>query len=119
MKTTIRRYILSHTHPAKFVAEILGLAWGSYFLWQHHWPTALIGSMALFLISTVALWGEDMEYVASSALGRFSLAYATVPGFILYNLSALPLVYGLWVHSVFFIVIAAILFSIPQLIAKR
>ena len=31
MNRLIRTYLLQHAHPAKFVAEILGIIWGSYF----------------------------------------------------------------------------------------
>jgi len=119
MNLTIRKYLLPHAHPVKFMAEVLGLVWGSYFLWQHQWVVALIGSTVLFVASTAVLWGKDMEHLASSTLGRFSLAYATPVGFILYNLSALPLIYGLWVHNAVFIVIATVLFLLPHLLAKR
>jgi uncharacterized membrane protein YdjX (TVP38/TMEM64 family) len=88
----IRRFMLQHAHPAKFVAEILGVMWGFYFLWIHNWIGAVISSVILFLGSTVALWNKPVEHLAQTSLGRIMLVYATPLNFIIYNVSALPVI---------------------------
>ena len=50
--------MLQHAHPAKFVAEILGVILGTYFLWINNWIGAVISSVILFLGSTIALWNK-------------------------------------------------------------
>src|SRR5881628_3039854 len=107
--------MLQHAHPAKFVAEILGIIWGIYFLWIHNWIGAVISSAILFLGSTIALWNKPVENLAETALGRIMLVYATLPNFVIYNLSALPVIYGLWTHQGLYVVAGYSLLLLPHL----
>jgi uncharacterized membrane protein YdjX (TVP38/TMEM64 family) len=111
--------MLQHAHPAKFVAEILGIIWGSYFLWIHNWIGAVISSVILFLGSTIALWNKPVGDLAETALGKIMLAYATPSNFVIYNLSALPVVYGLWTHQGFYVVSGYSLLLLPHLWAWK
>src|SRR5256885_15865349 len=79
----IRKFMLQHAHPAKFVAEILGLIWGTYFLWIHNWIGAVFSSVILFLGSTIALWNKPIEDLADTALGKIMLVYATPSNFMI------------------------------------
>ena len=114
MSSTLRKYILPHAHPVKFVAELLGIAFGIYFLWYHNWVLALIISMSLFFISTLLLWDKPNDYLAETVSGKFMLVYATPLNFFLYNFSALPLIYGTWTHNIYYIILAVIIFLLPQ-----
>ena len=107
--------MLQHAHPAKFVAEILGIIWGSYFLWIHNWIGAMISSVILFLGSTIVFWNEPIEDLAETALGKRMLVYATPFNFIIYNVSALPVIYGLWTHQGLYIVAGYSLLLSPHL----
>src|SRR5947208_1902158 len=111
--------MLQHAHPAKFVAEMLGVIWGSYFLWTHNWIAAAISSLMLFLGSTIALWNKPIENLAETVLGRTMLVYATPPNFVIYNLSALPVIYGLWTHQGLYVVVGYSLLLLPHLWARR
>jgi len=111
--------MLQHAHPAKFVAEILGIIWGSYFLWIHNWIGAVISSLLLFLGSTIVLWNKPSENLAETALGRIMLIYSTPFNFIIYNLSALPVIYGLWTHQGLYIVLGYSLLLLPHLWAWK
>src|SRR5712691_8409906 len=111
----IRTYLLQHAHPAKFVAEILGIILGTYFLWIHFWIGAVIGGALLFLGSTIALWNKPIEYLAETTLGKIMLVYATPPNFVIYNLSALPVIYGLWMHQGLYVVGGYSLLLLPNL----
>lgn len=111
--------MLQHAHPAKFVAEILGILWCTYFLWIHNWIGAVISSVILFLGSTIALWNKPVEDLAETALGRIMLVYATPSNFIIYNVSALPVIYGLWTHRGLYIVAGYSLMLLPHLWAWK
>src|SRR5438128_12382615 len=100
----MRTYMLQHAHPVKFAVEILGIIWGTYFLWIHNWIGAVISSVILFLGSTIALWNKPVEDLADSALGRIVVVYATPFNFAVYNFSALPVIYVLWTHRGIYIV---------------
>ncbi|SRR6266498_1014177 len=111
--------MLQHAYPAKFVAEILGVIWGSYFLWIHNWIGAVISSVILFLGSTIAIWNYPVKNLADSALGRIMLVYATPFNFVIYNLSALPVIYGLWTHRGIYVVAGYFLLFLPHLWDRR
>jgi hypothetical protein len=111
--------MLQNAHLAKFVAEILGIICGTYFLWIHNWIGAVIGSVILFVGSTVVLWNKPIEHLAETALGKIMLAYATPSNFIVYNLSALPVIYGLWRHQGLYIVAGYSLLLLPHLWALK
>ena len=111
--------MLQHAHPAKFVAEILGIIWCTYFLWIHNWIGAGISSLLLFLGSTIALWNKPVEDLAETALGRIMLVYATPSNFIIYNVSALPVIYGLWTHQGLYVVAGCSLLLLPHLWAWK
>src|SRR5207237_8077357 len=98
MDRLLRRFMLQHAHPMKFVAEILGVMWGIYFLWTHNWIGAVVSSVVLFFGSTLALWHKPIDDLAETPLGRIMLGYTNPLNFILYNLSALPVIYGVWTH---------------------
>lgn len=114
-----RRYMLQHAHPTKFVAEILGIMWSVYLLWNHRWVWALCVAVVSFLLSTLLLWGNRFEYLSSTTLGKVILVYSHPLNFVLYNLSALPLIYGLWVHETFYILVGVTIILLPHLWAWR
>ena len=119
MNSLIRKFILQHAHPAKFVSEILGIISCTYFLWIHNWIGALISSVILFLGSTIAVWNKPIEYLAETALGRIMLVYATPSNFVIYNVSALPVIYGLWTHKGLYVVAGYSLWLLPHVWAWK
>ena len=106
--------MLQHAHPAKFVAEILGIIWGTYFLWIHNWIGAVISSFILFLGSTIALWNKPVENLADTTLGKIMLVYATPFNYFVYNVSALPVIFGLWTHQGLYVVSGYSLLLLPH-----
>jgi hypothetical protein len=98
VNVSLRHYMLLHAHPAKLGVELAGSLAAARCLCRHDWRGAAAASASAFLGSTVALWGAPVDSRSRTALGRAMLAYATPGGFALYNLSALPLVHGLWTH---------------------
>ena len=119
LKRMLRRYMLQHAHPGKFIAEVLGIMWGVYFVWNHKWVWALIVGMGFFLLSTIFLWGDRFEYLGNTHLGRVMLVYINPLNFVLYNASIVPLVYGLWSHNSFFILLGVTIILLPHLWAWR
>jgi hypothetical protein len=112
--------MLQHAHPAKFVAEILGVMWGFYFLWNRNWIGAVVSSLLLFLGSTIALWNRPIDYLATTSLGKVMLVYSTPVNFIIYNVSAVPVIYGLWTHQMLYVVAGySLMLLLPHLWAWR
>ena len=115
----IYRLMVLHAHPIKFVAEILGAMWSMYFLWRRNWIGAVIVSALGFLLSTILLWNKPIEGLVTTQLGKIMAVYATPLNFMLYNLSALPVIYGLWTHSVVFILLGYTILLLPHLWAWK
>jgi hypothetical protein len=115
MREMIRRLMLGHAHPVKFVAELVGILCGLYFLWIHNWIAAIVSSVALFLGSTLLLWKKPIDYLEDTRLGRIMLAYGTPFNFAIYNLSALPVIYGAWTHSIPYIIVGYLIMLAPLL----
>jgi len=115
MNKFLRKHMLQHAHPAKFVAEVMGIMWGIYFLWQQSWIGAVVSSVLLFLGSSLLTWNESVESLADTPLGRVMLVYATPLNFLIYNVSALPVIYGAWTHQVLYIVAGYSLMLLPHL----
>jgi hypothetical protein len=107
--------MLQHAHPAKFVAEILGILSCTYFLWIHNWIGAMISGVILFLGSTIALWNKPVENLADTALGKIMLVYASAFNYFIYNVSSLPVIFGLWTHQVLYVVAGYSLLLLPHL----
>ena len=115
----IYRLMVLHAHPIKFIAEILGVMWSMYFLWRRNRIGAVIVGVLGFLLSTILLWNKPIEGLATTQLGKIMAVYATPLNFMLYNLSALPVIYGLWTHSVVFILLGYTILLLPHLWAWK
>jgi len=76
-------------------------------------------SVILFVGSTIALWNKPNEDLAETARGKIMLVYATPSNFVIYNLSALPVIYGLWTHQGLYIVAGYSLLLLPHLWAWK
>lgn len=107
--------MILHAHPAKFIAEILGLIWSAYFLWQHNWIGAVIVGLVGFLLSTILLWNQPIDFLETTSLGKVMDVYGRPVNFLLYMLSALPVIYGLWLHDSFFVLIGVSILLSPHL----
>ena len=60
-----------------------------------------------------------VEHLAQTRLGKIMLGYASPFNFIIYNLSALPVIYGLWTHQGLYIVAGSSLLLLPNLWAWK
>lgn len=108
-----------HTHPIKFIAEILGILLGSYFLWIRQWELALGSSMLLFLGSTLLVRKKEIDDLARTRLDKVMLVYVEPVGFAAYNLSVVPLVYGLWIHQILYIALAILILAAPHVWTRQ
>lgn len=110
----IYKYALTHAHPAKFIAEILGTMWAAYFLWNYNWVGAIISALVFYLLSTLILWGKSIDYLAETPLGKVMLVYSTPIAAGLKELSIVPLIYGLWTHNPIYILIGISMLFLPH-----
>lgn len=98
-----------HAHPASFTLNVLGVLWGSFFLWTHHWFWAAV--CFAFMVIGGIVWGAlDRSYLleARSQLNTFQklLVYHTNPVNLILHLIALVLyVSGIWAHSTLLILL--------------
>ena len=78
-------------------------------------PVNCVSSLILFLRSTIALWYKPIEHLTETALGKIMLVYTTPTNFVIYNLTALSVIYGLWTHQGLYVVGGYSLLLLPHL----
>jgi hypothetical protein len=108
-----------HAHPTKFTAEILGIIWSVYFLWNQNWIGAVVASLLGFLGSTFLVWREPIDHLPETRLGKVMAVYGKPFNFFLYNISALPVIYGLWNHQALSIMVGVSIMLSPHLWAWK
>jgi hypothetical protein len=101
--TNVERYFLMHSHPRTIVLDLVAMIWATYFLWEGNWPVAV---SAIFLLRGLGLYvtrNIDPERMASTTLGRLGLLHLEPVNVALNAIGSIPLVYGIWAHSVEYI----------------
>lgn len=110
----IKRYVLSHAHPVKFISEILGILISSYFVWKHDWILAIVSAIILFFLSTLLVWRHPIQNLEKTSLGKIMLVYSKSINFLLYNISVVPYIYGLWTHKLIYVLIGILILVLPH-----
>lgn len=101
--TFFERIFAQHAHPTKLILETLGALWAVYFLWQQNWIWALIFVIVLPILGTILVWGKNEEQLSQTTLGKFMLTHTHPLNALFHIIGAVPLAYGLWVHSALYI----------------
>jgi len=106
----MQRMVLLHAHPANFVLHLLGLMWGSFFIWNHRLWYALLCLIGLSFLGYILAW-RDRSYlqVTSSSLNLFQkllLYHYEIPNLILHLLGFGLFFYGTWIHRAWVILMA-------------
>ena len=117
MGSLIKKYMISHAHPIKFISEILGIIFATYFLWNGKWILSFI--VAMFFFSTLLLWRRPLDYLEKTTLGKILLVYSKPLNFLLYNFSVIPYIYGIWNHDFLYIIIGIFLLVLPLILTRK
>ena len=96
--TTLERIMVQHAHPVKFVLEVIGIIWGTYFLWHQNVTNALLFGIGLPLVGTLAAWGHDEDKLAKSMLGKIMLVHADPVNLFFQVVGLLVMISGIYGH---------------------
>jgi len=107
MKRLFRKIVLQHTILQYLIFDGLGFVWSLYFIWQHQVLLALASLIALWTIGTLLVQKKDEEAYADTPLGRLMLTHLSLWSGVFHILGYAVLVYGFWIHSGFYILLAS------------
>ena len=115
MKKILRKIALQHLIPQYLIFDSLGFVWALYFVWQHQVILAVVSLAVFWTIGTLLVWKIDEEAYAETPWGRFALSHLGLWSIIFHIPGYAVLVYGFWVHSGFYIVLAISLILLGHL----
>lgn len=97
--SAFERLMLRKFHPRKILIDLVSLTWGVYFLWNHDWQKALLAVVIVSSLGYLSVWNADPEKLAKTTLGKLALLHLHPFNLITQSIGAIPLVYGVWLHS--------------------
>ena len=115
MKKLFRRIALQHLIPQYLIFDTLGFGWAFYFIWQHQIILAVGSVIILPLIGSLLVRKKDEEAYANTPGGRFALSHLGLWSIIFHIPGYAVLVYGFWIHSGFYILLAVSLILLGHL----
>lgn len=107
----IQRYMLLRSHPRKIFFDLIALVWTLFFLWHHSLPGAFFAGLAISLVGTLSVIGASPERLAGTALGKLLLLHLHPVNLAAQVIGAITLLYGVWDHSVLWILAGASVLS--------
>lgn len=107
-----------HANPITLILHIIGFMWAIYFLWQGNWILALIFIIILPLIGGIyGILDERGKKIPLTPFRKCLMGH-TRPLSILFQIPGYVfMVYGVWVHSNFYILLSISSFLLATLFA--
>lgn len=96
---TLQRLMLQHLHPTKFILEVIGIMWATYFLWDQNWLGAVVAGLGLPILGGLLTWRVNTDQYRKSGFARIVLIHAHPMNMLLHIVGAVITVYGLWNHQ--------------------
>jgi len=116
MKKLFRKMLLQHAFPQYLIVSGLGSVWAIYFVWQHQIILALVSTIVFsHIVPTLLVLKKNEEAYADTFLGRFALSHLGLWSGVFHILGYSVLVYGFWLHSGFYILVAGSLILLGHL----
>ena len=119
MKRLFRKIALQHAIPQYLIFDGLGFIWALYFVWQHQIILALFSLIGFWSLASLVVRKKNEEAYADTPLGRFMLSHFAplqrAWSIFFHILGYAVLVYGFWIHSGFYILLAGSLILLGHL----
>ena len=100
-----RRLAINHAHPTKIVFDIVGFIWMSYFLWENQLVVGIIFGFGFSALGSFLTFNADTDELVTTAFGRYVIARLHPANLTLQTVGYVFLMYGLWVHQGWIILI--------------
>jgi hypothetical protein len=101
----IQKYALMSFHPRKLFFDALSYIWFTYFIWNHAWQAGILVGVCFRVIGFMSILGTRPELMLGTFLGKIGLLHFRISNFIFQILGFIPLIYGIWKHSIPFLLI--------------
>jgi len=101
----LEKYALKRFHPRKLFIDSIALIWATYFLWRQDWQGAAVVTIVVMFLGLISVWGTNADKMAQTTLGKVALLHLNPFNFFTQLIGLVPLVYGIWTHSVEIILI--------------
>ena len=123
MKETVKfnsmeRIMLQHSYPPNLISDCLGIVLGIYFLWDNSLVYALISLFGPSIFGNIIAWKQDINKLAETKLGKWMLLQAKPINLIVRSIGAIVLAYGVWLHSLNFILLGIGIIVLARIISK-
>jgi hypothetical protein len=114
----MERIMLQHSYLPKLISDCVGIVLGIYFLWNNNLAYALISLFGLSIFGNIIAWKQDISKLAETKLGKWMLLQAKPINLIVRSIGAIVLAYGVWLHSLNFILIGIGIIVLARIISK-
>ena len=115
MKKLFRKITLQHAILEYGIFDLLASMWLAYFIWQHQVVLAVASVIVFPLIGTFLVRKKNEEAYAKTLLGRFALSHLAPWSAVFHIFGYAVLIYGFWIHSGFYILLAISLILLGHL----
>lgn len=110
----IERIMLQHANPIKLTCDCVGIVLCFYFLWVNNLLLALILLFGLSILGNILVWKSDIKKSSETTIGKWMLGQAQPLNLILRTFGFFILLFGIWKHSVPFIVTGIIVIALAR-----
>ncbi len=101
----LEKYALKGSHPRALFLDALGIVWFFYFFWLQSWQMALASIITARLLASSAVMQVSPQKMSETILGKIALLHLQPANFIIQFLGFIGLSYGVWLHSIEYILL--------------
>ena len=99
----LETYALRKYHPRAIFIDVVSFIWFTYFFWQHNWQFAVSALFFGRILSHISVLEISEVKMSQTVLGKLALLHLNPINASTQLIGIFLLFYGLWTHSVLFI----------------
>ena len=96
-------YALKKYHPRAIFIDVVSFIWFTYFFWNHSWQFAVGALLIGRILSHISVLEVSEVNMSKTVLGKLALLHLNPINASIQLIGIFVLFYGLWMHSVNFI----------------
>ncbi len=117
--TLFENALVQHAYPPKLILDTLAVMWSGYYLWQGEFAFAMVALGALAALGTYTTLGINKAALMDTAFGQYCLMAKNPVTFVAVVAGYVGALYGLWVHSTFYLLGGISLIGVGRLIGWK
>lgn len=96
----LERYALMRFHPRKIIFDVIGLIWGTYFLYLGMWQAAVVVLLIFVVLGFFLVLNTDLKGLSETIWGKIAILHVQPLNVAIKVLALIILVNGIYRHSV-------------------